>query len=143
MAHLMGTQTLYRIWRFEAQHLEGVLRLRTEEGPPSHPADPERAPRALTAPGVSTAVAAVEHGVLGFAQLPVEGDIQAFLALLAVDSGRRREGIGRAQATEGLRLAAERIDLLSAADSTGFYETFPHRRRSGFGVYPFSVGDKD
>lgn len=90
---------------FIEEHLDGVLRLCLAEDWPSFPDDPERAIRVLT----------LDNGrVIGFAQLFSDGELQAFLANLAVDEGFRGRGTGRALVTEALRLAGgERIDLLS------------------------------
>lgn len=35
------------------------------------------------------------------------------------------------------RAGGDRIDLLSEDDAAGFYESFPHRRKPGFRLYPF------
>ena len=124
--------------RFEERDLPGVLRLCVAEGWPSLPQDPARAMRVLTAPGVTTVVADDGDGVIGFAQMFSDGEIQAFLTSIAVDAGARGRGIGRALVDEALRLAGgDRIDLLSEDDATGFYESFPHRRKPGFRLYPF------
>jgi ribosomal protein S18 acetylase RimI-like enzyme len=123
---------------FMEAHLGGVLRLCVAEGWPSFPDDPGRAVRVLTAPGV-TAVIALDNGsVIGFAQLFSDGELQAFLANLAVDEGFRRRGTGRALVTEALRLAGgQRIDLLSEENAVGFYEGFPNFQEPGFRLYPF------
>ena len=118
-------------------HLAGVLRLCVAEGWPSFPDDPARAIRVLTAPGVTTVVALDDGSVVGFAQLFSDGELQAFLANLAVDERFRRRGTGRALVTEALRLAGgERIDLLSEDEAAGFYERFPSFRKPGFRLYP-------
>jgi predicted N-acetyltransferase YhbS len=66
-----------------------------------------------------------------------DGELQAFLANLAVDAARRGAGIGRRLVGEALRLAGgERVDLLSADDATGFYRSFPHFEKPGFRIYP-------
>jgi ribosomal protein S18 acetylase RimI-like enzyme len=58
--------------------------------------------------------------VVGFAQLFCDGELQAFLANLAVDQAFRGRGTGRALVTEALRLAGgERIDLLSEDNAVG------------------------
>lgn len=126
---------------FAEEHLDGILRLCLAESWPSFPSDPRRAVRVLTAPGVTTVVA-LEHGeVLGFAQLFSDGELQAFLANLAVDVCARGRGIGRALVEEALRRAGgERIDLLSEEDAVGFYERFAHFRKPGFRLYPFHDG---
>ena len=92
----------------------------------------------LTAPGVTTVIALDNGRVVGFAQLFSDGELQAFLANLAVDEGFRGRGTGRALVTQALRLAGgERIDLLSEDNAEGFYERFPNFRKSGFRLYPF------
>jgi ribosomal protein S18 acetylase RimI-like enzyme len=92
----------------------------------------------LTAPGVTTIVAAESQEVIGFAQLFSDGELQAYLATIAVKQPRRGGGIGQSLITEALRLAGgQRIDLLSEEASTGFYQTFPHVKKPGFRLYPF------
>jgi ribosomal protein S18 acetylase RimI-like enzyme len=123
---------------FIAEHLDGVLRLCVAEGWPSFPDGPGRAIRVLTAPGVTTVIALDKGRVVGFAQLFSDGELQAFLANLAVAEGFRGRGTGRALVTEALRLSGgERIDLLSEDNAVGFYERFPNFRKPGFRLYPF------
>ncbi len=123
---------------FTSEHLEGVLRLCVAEGWPSFPENPERAVRVLTAPGVTTVVALIEGEVVGFAQLFSDGELQAFLANIAVQSALRGQGTGRALVTEALRRAGgERIDLLGEEDAVGFYDQFPNFHKPGFRLYPF------
>ncbi len=115
--------------RFAPEHLRGVLALCEAGGWPSFPADPARALRVLTAPGVTTVVAVEDGTVVGFAQVFSDGELQAFLATLAVAASQRGKGVARALVLEAARLAGgERVDLLSEDDAVAFYETFPHRR---------------
>lgn len=124
------------IRRYRAEDLDGVLDLCILAGWPSFPEDPARAQRALTAPGVTTVVAAPGHEVIGFAQMLSDGEIQAYLALVAVRPQHRRQGIGRALVTAAYRLAGgTRVDLL-AEESGGFYRSLPHLRLQGFRLYP-------
>ncbi|HMO96285.1 MAG TPA: GNAT family N-acetyltransferase [Tepidiformaceae bacterium] len=128
---------------FTADHLSGVLRLCEAEGWPSFPADPARALRILTAPGVTTVVALDGTAVVGFAEMFSDGELEAFLSNLAVDHEYRSRGIGRELVVEALRLAGgDRIDLLSEDDATGFYEKFPHFKKPGFRLYPFYEGER-
>jgi predicted N-acetyltransferase YhbS len=123
---------------FQPEDLAGVLRLCEAEQWPSFPADPARALRILTAPGVTTVVAVDGVDVVGFAELFSDGELQAYLANLAVDHGRRRAGLGRRLVVEALRLAGgERVDLLSEDRATDFYRAFPHFEKPGFRLYPF------
>lgn len=125
--------------RYDSRDLSGVLRLAAAEGWPSFNEDPERADRALSAPGVTTVVALDSRELLiGFAQLLSDGEIQAFLATIAVDPDFRSRGVGRAMVEEALRLGGGgRIDLLTDDDAANFYESFPHVRKPGFRLYPF------
>ena len=128
---------------FARTHLEGVLALCEAEGWPSFPADPERAMRVLTAPGVTTVVAVEQATVVGFAEVFSDGEIQAFLANVAVDQHHRGKGLGRELVVEALRLSgAERLDLLSEDGAVAFYESFPHFRKPGFRLYPFHQSDE-
>lgn len=124
--------------RFTREHLDGVVTLCEAEGWPSFPADPERAMRVLTAPGVTTVVAVGEDVVIGFAEVFSDGEIQAYLANVAVAERHRGHGVGRELVREALRQSgAERVDLLSENAVIDFYESFPHFRKPGFRLYPF------
>lgn len=122
---------------FERRDLPGVLALCAGEGWTSWAADRDRSLRALTAPGVTVLVAVDGEQVIGFAHVLTDGQWHAFLANLVVSGAHRGRGIARrlvlgAAAHTGI----ESVDLLSEADATGFYETFAHRRRAGFRIYP-------
>jgi ribosomal protein S18 acetylase RimI-like enzyme len=126
------------IHRFGLEHLDAVISLCRAEGWPSFPEDPDRAGRVLTAPGVTTVVAVERGAVVGFAELLSDGEIQAFLANIAVAAEWRRTGIGRRLVEEALRLGGGiRVDLLSEDEATPFYGDFPHFRKPGFRLYPF------
>jgi ribosomal protein S18 acetylase RimI-like enzyme len=128
---------------FNHEHLPGVLQLCKEEGLPSLPADPERALRALTAPGVVTVVAADGHEVVGFAQMLTDGEIQAYLCSLAVAARSRRQGIAaRLVEAAFARSGAERVDLLAVDGSEGFYRSFHHRALPGYRIYPTRLGTR-
>ena len=121
---------------FAAADLDGVVALCAAEGWPSFPEDPPRALRALTAPGVTTMVAADDAQVVGFAQLLSDGEIQAHLSLIAVAPGHRRRGIALAMLKAGLeRAGGVRIDLITDT-APEFYAALPHRRMDGFRIYP-------
>ena len=130
------------IRRFIRGDLDGIIRLSEAEGWPSFGEDRERAVRVLTAPGVTTVVAVDDGVVVGYAQLFSDGELQAFLASLAVAADARRTGLGRQLVTEALLLAGgERVDLLSEDDAAEFYRAFPHFEKPGFRLYPFYQGD--
>jgi len=121
---------------FAAGDLSEVIELCAAEGWPSFPEDPARALRALTAPGVTTVVAVDQGGVVGFAQLLSDGEIQAHLSLIAVAPTHRRQGIALAMLKAALeRAGGIRIDLVTDT-APEFYAAMPHRRFDGFRIYP-------
>jgi ribosomal protein S18 acetylase RimI-like enzyme len=125
-----------QIRRYWPDDLSGVLRLCEVERWPSVPKDPARANRALTAPGVTTMVAMEDNQVVGFAQMQSDGEVQAHLSLIAVENGFRGRGIARELIAAALQEAGGlRVDLVTDS-AKGFYRKFPHRRMSGFRLYP-------
>lgn len=121
--------------RYEANDLQGVLTLCTAEDWPSLPADPSRTHRLLTNPGVTSFVAVDDGAVVGFIYLLSDGEVQAYISLMAVESSKRRQGIGTRLIQEAFAVCgAQRVDLLSAADE--FYERLNHQRWVGFRLHP-------
>lgn len=128
------------IRRYSEPDLPGILALCRAEGWPSFPENPLRANRVLTAPGVTTMVAAEDGIVIGFAQLQSDGEIQAHLSLIAVHPDHRRRGIARALIEAGLKEAGGlRIDLVTET-AAGFYDALPHLRMTGYRIYPNYTG---
>ena len=126
-----------RIADFEPGYLAGVLRLTEAEGWPSFAADPERALRVLSAPGVYAVVGLAGETVVGFARALGDGELTAYLAELAVDSAYRGRGVGR-QLIDAVfaRCGAIRIDLLAEPSAEDFYRLLPHRQKPGYRLYP-------
>ena len=121
----------------ERAHLPLVLDLCAREGWTTFVEDPERAWRALTAPGVTTVVALVDDEAAGFAQVQSDGEIQAHLSNLLVAEAYRRAGVGRRLIEEAVRRAGGmRVDLLAWPGSEAFYRSFPHKEWTGFRIYP-------
>jgi ribosomal protein S18 acetylase RimI-like enzyme len=120
----------------QRQHLPAISALCKAERWPSFSEDPERAWRALTAPGVTTVVAVDGGRVVGFVQMQSDGQIQAHLSLVLVAADRRREGI----ATRLVRAAfkqcgAERVDVVSDR-AEEFYRSLAGKEWHGFRIYP-------
>jgi GNAT superfamily N-acetyltransferase len=120
----------------QEEDLAGVMALVAAEPWPAYTKDPHQTWRALTAPGVTTIVAAENGRVVGFAQVLSNGQIAAFLSLLLVAADRRKEGIGTQLIREAFqRCGAQRMDLLTD-DAAGFYRKFVHHELPGFRIYP-------
>ena len=120
----------------EQRHLPGVIDICRAEGWKGYAEDAERTWAALTAPGVTTVVAVENEEVAGFAQMMSDGHIQAFLSAVCVSPAHRRKGIGRRLIDEAFaRAGGIRVDLTTdSADE--FYQSFRHRRFSGYRIYP-------
>jgi len=119
-------------------HLSGVVGLLASLGWDNFDYDPELTRRSLTAPGVTTIVAAARESgeVVGFAQVFSDGVFQAHLGLLAVDEAWRRRGVGRGLVDEAFaRVGARRMDLIASDESLAFYRTLKHREQVGFRIY--------
>ncbi|MHC4599424.1 MAG: GNAT family N-acetyltransferase [Planctomycetota bacterium] len=118
------------------EDLPGVVALCAVEGWPSFVEDPDRAWRALTAPGITTFTAVDGEAVVGFVQMQSDGEIQAHLSLVLVARDRRRRSIATKLVREAFAVTgAERIDLATDADP-GFYRSFTHQEWKGFRLHP-------
>jgi GNAT superfamily N-acetyltransferase len=94
---------------------------------------------AFSAPGIIALTAHDDGELGGVAQLLTDGAVIAYLGLLVVSRHARRRGVGRSLIAELFaRRKLSRIDLLSEIDSTGFYESLPHKVKPGYWVYPAS-----
>lgn len=132
-----GPTVAYRA--FDAgPHLSGVARILASLEWDNFGYDPDLTREALTAPGVTTIVAAAgETGeVVGFAQVFADGVFQAHLGLLAVHENWHRRGVGRGLVEEAFaRVGARRMDLIASDESLRFYRSFRHREQVGFRIY--------
>ncbi len=120
------------------RHLSGVTGILTSLEWDNFGYDPDLTRKALTAPGVTTIVAAAgeTEEVVGFAQVFADGVFQAHLGLLAVDEGWHRRGVGRGLVQEAFaRVGARRLDLIASDESLEFYRSFRHREQVGFRIY--------
>jgi ribosomal protein S18 acetylase RimI-like enzyme len=134
---------------YQPRFLDDLLNLCKQEGWISFAANPERAGRAMTGPGV-TALVAVERDAgggeepgegeeraLGFAQAVGDGAFGGYLCMLLVDPRARGRGIGKALVERTLvESGVLRLDLLSSERAMSLYERFPHNKIPGFRLYP-------
>jgi ribosomal protein S18 acetylase RimI-like enzyme len=128
---------------YEPRFLDALLSLCRQEGWISFAANPERAGRAMTGPGVTALVAVErpagdgEERALGFAQAVGDGAFGGYLCMLLVDPEARGRGIGKALVERTLvESGVLRLDLLSSERAMPLYERFPHNKIPGFRLYP-------
>ncbi|HXF32660.1 MAG TPA: GNAT family N-acetyltransferase [Solirubrobacterales bacterium] len=126
---------------YEPKFLDSLLKLCRQEGWISFAANPERADRAMTGPGVTALVAVERDGeeerALGFAQAVGDGCFGGYLCMLLVDPDARGRGIGKALVERTLvDSGVLRLDLLSSDRAMSLYERFPHNKIPGFRLYP-------
>jgi ribosomal protein S18 acetylase RimI-like enzyme len=125
---------------YEPKFLDALLRLCRQEGWISFAADPERAGRAMTGPGVTALVAVegegAEQQALGFSQAVGDGCFGGYLCMLLVDPRARGRGIGKTLVERTLvESGVLRLDLLSSDRAMSLYERFPHNKIPGFRLY--------
>lgn len=127
---------------YKPKFLGTLLSLCKAEGWISFAANPERAGRAMTNPGV-TALVAVEieadgtERAVGFAQAVGDGCFGGYLCMLLVDPEARGRGVGKALVERTLvESGVLRLDLLSSEGAMSLYERFPHHKIPGFRLYP-------
>jgi ribosomal protein S18 acetylase RimI-like enzyme len=126
---------------YRPRFLDALLRLCRQEGWISFAANPERAGRAMTGPGVTALVAVEREGdeerAVGFAQAVGDGCFGGYLCMLLVDPEARGRGIGKALVERTLvESGVLRLDLLSSDRAMSLYERFPHNKIPGFRLYP-------
>ncbi len=127
---------------FEEADARAVARLATAVQWPSL-TDPEVVRRVCTAPGAHASVAVTGGEVVGWAQVLSDGVLQAHLSFLAVHPDHRRRGIARLLVLATFQAAgAKRMDLITDS-AEEFYESFAHRRMTGYRIYPGLDPDPD
>lgn len=123
---------------FEDDDASAVAQLSTTVQWPSL-TDPDVVRRVCTAPGSVAYVAEHEGEVVAWAQAMGDGVLQSHLGFVAVRPDQRRRGIARLLVVAAFQATrTKRMDLITAADAgaEGFYESFVHKRMSGFRIYP-------
>jgi ribosomal protein S18 acetylase RimI-like enzyme len=98
--------------------------------------DPERADRAMSAPGAVALVAVEDDELLGFPHSITDGPLQAYLSMLLVSSDHQRRGIASALIEATMeRSGAIRLDLVSSEEAEPLYRAFSFRRLPGYRLY--------
>jgi ribosomal protein S18 acetylase RimI-like enzyme len=120
---------------FEDGDADGIARLSTTVQWPSL-TDPDVVRRVCTAPGSSAYVAAEDGRLVGWAQALGDGVLQSHLGFVAVHPDHRRRGIARLLVVATFQATGtKRMDLITDS-AEEFYGGFPHKRMSGFRIYP-------
>jgi ribosomal protein S18 acetylase RimI-like enzyme len=93
--------------------------------------------KVCNAPGAVAYVALSDDRLVGWAQAVGDGVLQSHLSFLAVHPDHRHRGIGRLLAVATFQATGtKRMDLVTDADASGFYERFAHKSMVGFRIYP-------
>jgi GNAT superfamily N-acetyltransferase len=136
-----GSSPATEILTYSREHLDPIVRMC--EG--ISLSDPERADRAMSAPGTVALVAVDDGGLVGFSHSITDGALQAYLSMLLVSPDRQRRGIASSLIEETTeRSGAIRLDLVSGEEAGPLYRTFSFRRLPGHRLYvggePRAVG---
>jgi GNAT superfamily N-acetyltransferase len=126
-----------RRFRGDPDEVEAVTALARAEHWPTF-AHPAMLRQLAAAPGTLTLVAVDESppGVVGFAHALTNGH-HAYLSTMVVAPSRRGDGVGRRLVEALFEIAGvQRMDLLSAPESEGFYERLPSQSMAGYRLYP-------
>lgn len=120
---------------FEDADAPAIARLSTTVQWPSL-TDADVVRRVCTAPGCVAYVAEQDGEVVGWAQAMGDGVLQSHLGFVAVHPDQRRRGIARLLVVAAFQATrTKRMDLITDS-ADGFYESFAHKRMSGFRIYP-------
>ena len=89
------------------------------------------------APGAVAYVALSDDRLVGWARAVGDGVLQSHLSFLAVHPDHRRRGIGRLLVVATFQATGtKRMDLVTDAEASGFYERFAHKSMVGYRIYP-------
>lgn len=98
--------------------------------------DPGVVERVCSAPGSAAYVAVEEGRLVGWAQALGDGVLQSHLGFVAVHPDHRRRGIARLLVVATFQATrTKRMDLITDS-AEGFYESFTHKRMTGYRIYP-------
>jgi GNAT superfamily N-acetyltransferase len=124
------------IHTYSREHLDPIIRMCEGISFDISLSDPDRADRAMSAPGAVALVALEDGELVGFSHSLTDGALQAYLSMILVSPDHQRRGIASALIEATMeRSGAIRLDLLSSEDAEPLYQTFSFRREPGYRLY--------
>jgi predicted N-acetyltransferase YhbS len=124
------------IRNYSREYLDPIIRMCEGISFATSLSDPDRADRAMTAPGAVALVAVEDGELVGFSHSITDGALQAYLSMLLVSPDRQRRGIASALIEKTMeRSGAIRLDLVSSEEAEPLYRTFSFRRLPGYRLH--------
>jgi ribosomal protein S18 acetylase RimI-like enzyme len=132
----MGMSPSMEIRTYSREHLEAIIEMCEGISFSASLSDPDRADRAMSAPGAVALVAVEDGELVGFSHSITDGALQAYLSMILVSPDHQRRGIASALIEATMeRSGAIRIDLLSSEEAEPLYKTFSFERLPGYRLY--------
>jgi predicted N-acetyltransferase YhbS len=124
------------ILTYSREYLDPIVRMCEGISFATSLSDPDRADRAMSAPGAVALVAVEDGELVGFSHSITDGALQAYLSMLLVSPDHQRRGIASALIEATMeRSGAIRLDLVSSEEAEPLYRTFSFRRLPGYRLY--------
>ena len=121
---------------YAREYLDPIIRMCEGISFATSLSDPDRADRAMSAPGAVALVALEDGEVVGFSHSITDGALQAYLSMILVSPEHQRRGIASALIDATMeRSGAIRLDLLSSEEAEPLYRTYSFRREPGYRLY--------
>jgi ribosomal protein S18 acetylase RimI-like enzyme len=121
---------------YSREYLDPIIRMCEGISFPTSLSDPDRADRAMSAPGAVALVALEDGQLVGFSHSITDGALQAYLSMILVSPDHQRRGIASALIDATMeRSGAIRLDLLSSEEAEPLYRTYSFRREPGYRLY--------
>jgi ribosomal protein S18 acetylase RimI-like enzyme len=121
---------------YSREYLDPIIRMCEGISFATSLSDPDRADRAMSAPGAIALVALEDGEVVGFSHSITDGALQAYLSMILVSPEHQRRGIASALIDATMdRSGAIRLDLLSSEGAEPLYRTYSFRREPGYRLY--------
>jgi ribosomal protein S18 acetylase RimI-like enzyme len=124
------------IHTYSPEYLDPIIRMCEGISFATSLSDPDRADRAMSAPGAVALVALEDGELVGFSHSITDGALQAYLSMILVSPEHQRRGIASALIDATMeRSGAIRLDLLSSEEAEPLYRTYSFRREPGYRLY--------